>query len=144
MRKVYLDAINGVLTPEQQAKLKELQTQRQREVSMRGKMQGNKKQMATPPVGGLKGLNLTDDQKQKIKALTEEYKVKSKELALQHREALNNVYTPEQQAKLKDMWKNAPVHKFSKGERGGMKLNDANAAKLKSLKKSYDKDKEAI
>lgn len=140
LRKEHRDAINNILTPEQQTKLKELQSQREKEMSMRGKKHG--KQMDKRG-SQMKDLNLTDKQKQDIKALNEDYRSKTKELAQKHRETLSNIYTPEQQAKLKEMRKDNTKRKFANNERR-MKLDDASVAKLKSLKENYNKEKRAI
>jgi Spy/CpxP family protein refolding chaperone len=149
LRKEHRDAINNILTPEQQAKMKELQTKREKAVSMRGnKKQGKQIDMRAhhgDHGNHTKDLNLTDEQKQKIKTLNENYRTKTKELARQHRDDLNEIYTPEQQAKLKDMRKDFPKNrKFAYGGKDGIKLDEAGVAKLKSLKENYNKEKKAI
>lgn len=140
LRREHRDAINNILTPEQQTKLKELQSQREKEMSMRSKKHG--KQM-NKQGNSMKDLNLTDKQKQEIKTINEDYRAKTKELAQKHRETLNSIYTPEQQAKLKDMRKDNTNRRFVNNERR-IKLDDTSAAKLKSLKENYDKEKKAI
>lgn len=140
LRKEHRDAINNILTPEQQAKLKELQSQKEKEMSMRHKK--HSKQM-NKRGDYMKDLNLTDKQKQDIKALNEEYKLKTKELTKKHQETLSSIYTPEQQAKLKDMRKDYTKRRFANSERRA-KLDDTSMAKLKSLKENYSKEKKAI
>lgn len=145
LRKEHRDAINNILTPEQQAKMKELQSKREKAMSMKGKKQGKQMDMRAQRSNPMKDLNLTDEQKQKIKALNEDYRTKTKELAQQHRNDLNKIYTPDQQAKLKDMKKDfAKNRSFANYKRGNMKLDEASMAKLKTLKENYDKEKKAI
>jgi Spy/CpxP family protein refolding chaperone len=146
LRKEHRDAINNILTPEQQAKMKELQTKREKAMSMRGsKKQGKRTEMKAHRGNRIEGLNLTDEQKQKIKTLNENYRAKTKELAQQHHDDLNKIYTPEQQARLKDRSKDFPENrKFAYGGKGRIKLNEAGAAKLKNLKENYGKEKKAI
>ena len=94
----------------------------------------------------MKDLNLTDDQKQKIKALNDTYRDKSKEMAQQHRDAVNNIYTPEQQAKIKDMksdFRNGHKSAFD-NKRGKGNLDEASANKLKALRDDFEKEKKAI
>jgi Spy/CpxP family protein refolding chaperone len=112
-----------------------------------------------------KELNLTAEQQQKMEAaktdmvakmkelkdntsLSKEEKMsKMKELREQQQTAFNNILTPEQQAKLKEMRK-APARdgKFAfHGKRGGdFKLDQASKDKLKSLKDDYVKQKQAV
>jgi len=146
LRKEHRNAINNILTPEQQAKMKELQTKREKAMSMRGnKKQGKQMDMRAHHGKRMKDLNLTDDQKQKIKALNEDYRAKTKDLTQQHRDELNKVYTPEQQTKMKDLRKDFPKNrKFASDRKGGMKLDEASTAKLKNLRENYDKEKKAI
>ncbi|GAB6009058.1 hypothetical protein [Dysgonomonas reticulitermitis] len=94
----------------------------------------------------MKDLNLTDDQKQKIKALNEEYRTKNKEIAQQHLDALNKIYTPEQQAKIKDMRSDfRKDRKFTFGDkRGKSKLDETSVAKLKTLRENFEKEKKAV
>lgn len=146
LRKEHRDAINNILTPEQQEKMKELKAKREKAMSMRGnKKQGKQMDMRAHHRNRMKDLNLTEEQKQKINVLNENYKAKTKELAQQHRDDLNKIYTPEQQAKMKDLRKDfSKNHKFAHGGKERMKLDDASVAKLKNLKENYDKEKKAI
>jgi Spy/CpxP family protein refolding chaperone len=131
-------AVNDVLTPEQQAKMKELKKDKKKPRSMHDRK--SRDVMKTQRSDRMKDLNLTDDQKQKIKTLNEEFRAKNKEIALQYREALNKVYTPEQQAKLKEM-------KESRKEGGRDmrgKLGEDAVAKLKTLKENFEKEKKAV
>lgn len=50
-----------------------------------------------------KELNLTEDQQQKIKSMDEENQLKMNELKEQHHLAINNILTPEQQTKFKEL-----------------------------------------
>ncbi len=144
LRKEHRDAINNILTPEQQTKLKELQSKREKEMSMRGKRHNRQGQLAIQYKKDL-DLNLTEEQKQQISAINQNYRAKSKELGLQYREDLNKIYTPEQQNKLRDVRKDFSKNKtFTYGGRKGMKLDDASVEKLKALKENYMKEKKAI
>lgn len=130
-------AINNILTSQQQTKLKELQNKGKKDQDFK---------MRAYRGDRMKDLNLTDDQKLKIKALNEEYRTKNQEIAQQHRDALNNIYTPEQQAKIKDMRGDfRKGHKFAfdvKKEKG--QLDEASAAKLKNLRENFEKEKKAV
>lgn len=101
--------INGILSAEQQAKMKEFKEKAPKMRANRefkGKDQRmkhrhhNMAQMKHRDP--FNGLNLTDEQKQKIKSLNEGFRTKNKELAEQHRAEINKVLTPEQQAKMKE------------------------------------------
>ncbi len=159
LREQQQTAFNNILTPEQQTKAKELKAKRGDRMKDGRKGKDGKNTAMRPHRGHMdkgmmakrgdrmKDLNLTDDQKQKIKALNDEYRTKTKELSQKHRDDLNKIYTPEQQAKLKEMRK-APARdgKFAfHGKRGGdFKLDQASKDKLKSLKDDYVKQKQAV
>lgn len=145
-------AINNILTPEQQTKFKELQKKdnkrtkdRKRSIAKHSK-KGQDMKMRAHRGDRMKDLNLTDEQKQKIKALNEDYRAKNKEIAQQHREALNNIYTPEQQAKIKDIRSDfRKGHKFAfDGKRGKGKLDEASVTKLKTLRENFEKEKKSV
>ncbi len=148
LRDQHHAAINNILTPEQQAKRKELRANKTdgRHSKMHANRSGrygmqDKKEMYSNK------LNLTDAQKEKIKALNENYKAKSKELSQQHRDELNKVYTPEQQAQMQEMRKDFGKSKrfAHTGKRGGVaNLDEASKTKLKSLKENYLQEKKAI
>ena len=155
LRTQHEAAINNILTPDQQAKMKELRARKggkdirkgNKELSMRNKKDGRSKNMKADRKGNrMKDLNLTDDQKQQIKALNEDFKAKSRELAKLHREELNKVYTPEQQSKLKEFRKDfSKDRRFAfNGKRGMRQLDDASKTKLKSLREAFEKDKKAV
>lgn len=145
-------AINNILTPDQQTKFKELQkknkkgTENKNRVIAKHSKRGQDMKMRAHRGDRMRDLNLTDDQKQKIKALNEEYRTKNKEIAQQHRDALNKIYTPEQQAKIKDMRSDLRKdRKFTFGDkRGKSKLDEASLAKLKTLRENFEKEKKAV
>lgn len=152
LREQHRLAVNNILTPEQQTKFKELQKKSNKDFK-RGKRsivkhgrKGQDMKIRAHRGDRMKDLNLTDDQKQKIKALNDTYRVKNKEIAQQHREALNNIYTPEQQAKIKDIRSDfRSGHKFAfEGKRGKGKLDEASVAKLKTLRENFEKEKKAV
>jgi Spy/CpxP family protein refolding chaperone len=94
-------------------------------------------------------LNLTEDQKQKIKTVNENFRAKYKELADQRKAELDKIYTPEQQAKLKEMRKDFSDRKqgqrSDKNRKGkDLKLDDASKDKLKALKEDFEKQKKAV
>lgn len=158
LKEQHRSAINKELTSEQQAKFKEMKDNKndvKKSDRKDGKKSGSKKgkngadsKMKSDKGDRSESLNLTDDQKQKVKTERENFKGKRKELSQQHREALNKIYTPEQQAKIKDR-KDKSFAKndrsdFRKG-RGHMgKLDDASATKLKGLKENFEKEKKAV
>lgn len=145
-------AVNSILTPEQQTKMKELQTKKGDRSSK--KYAGNNKKSDRNKRNGdiarnarVKDLNLTDDQKEKIKSLNEDFRTKSRELAKEHREELNKVYTPEQQAKLKESRKEFSKDRKSPrhGNRNMMaNLDEASKEKMKTLRENFQKEKKAI
>jgi len=150
LREQHMADVNKVLTPDQQAKMKEWKDKRgdrmQRD-GKRGKDMSMRDKKEMPKHGDrMKDLNLTDEQKQKIKALNEDFKIKSRDLSKQHRESLDKVYTPEQKSKLDQMRKSFNKdHKFShKGKRGDFKLDEAGRAKLKDLRENFLKEKKAV
>ncbi len=153
----------AVLTPEQQAKMKEL----------RGKRSDNykkgRKDMAKRGHNRM-DLNLTEDQKSKMQDLRKDYRdkmqalkddtslskemrsEKRKELANTHKSEIRSLLTPEQQAKIKDVkekgrkdFKYKGKYAGKKGDRRGhMKLDEATVAKLDALKEDYKKQKQAV
>lgn len=157
LRDQHMAEVNKVLTPDQQAKMKEWKDKRGemakkrdgrkgKDLAMRGKNDMPKRGNMAQRGDHMKDLNLTDDQKQKIKALNDDFRTKSKELSQQHREELNKVYTPEQRAKLDEMKKNFKKDdRFSfRGHRGNLNIDDASKTKLKELKENYLKEKKAV
>ncbi|MBK5722993.1 hypothetical protein JGH11_19165 [Dysgonomonas sp. Marseille-P4677] len=152
LREQHMTTVKNILTPEQQAKMKELQSKRgdrpSKKIARNSERFGrNKTDGASALNRGVKDLNLTDDQKQKIKELNQDFRTKSRELAKAHREELNKVYTPEQQEKLKEFRKSlSQNNKFSHHNRRGMmpKLDEASKEKIKALKENFEKEKKAI
>ncbi|MFV0418598.1 MAG: Spy/CpxP family protein refolding chaperone [Dysgonomonas sp.] len=146
LRDQQMAEVNKILTPEQQTKMKEFAPKRG-DRNMRGKMDPRKGRDGFERGDRMKDLNLTDDQKAKIKNLNEEFRAKSKELADSHRQALDKVYTPEQQQKLKEMKKDRPGDGrfgFHGKKRGDFNLDEASKDKLKTLKENFDKEKKAV
>lgn len=157
LKEQHRSAVNKELTADQQAKFKEFKDKKKdgKRSDRKGKQKDakNDKKRSGSKMKSSKGdrsesLNLTDDQKQKIKTAREDFKGKSEKLSQEHREALNKIYTPEQQAKIKER-KDKSFAKnnrsdFRKG-RGYMgKLDDASVAKLRGLKENFVKEKKAI
>ncbi|NDV78498.1 hypothetical protein [Dysgonomonas sp. 511] len=155
LREQHAASVNKILTPEQQTKMKELREKRAKDRDERRskadvkRKKQNDRQMAMrgdKMKRQMKDLNLSDDQKEKIKAINEDFRAKSKELAKEREEALNQVYTPEQQAMVKELRKDFGKnrHFAHKGKRGYGKLDQASIDKLKSLKENFVKEKSAI
>lgn len=157
LREQHMASINQILTPEQQAKVKEMWNKKGKMDKKRIEGKDKEKNFIDGKRGPHKDrmdrrearendLNLTDDQKDKIKEINDEFKSKSEELRTKHHEALNNVYTPEQQQKLKER-KEAfhKDHKFDKNKkRDRQRLDEASKNKLKTLKENFDKEKKAV
>lgn len=141
LREQHMAEVNKILTPEQQTKMKEIQEKR-------GDRNMRKPDMRPQPKDKMKDFNLTEEQKEKIKVLNEDFRAKSKELTDKHREALNQVYTPEQQEKLKELRKDAPKdRRFNySGKKRGISnyLDEASKNKLKVLKENFEKEKKAV
>ncbi|NDV67593.1 Spy/CpxP family protein refolding chaperone [Dysgonomonas sp. 25] len=62
-----------------------------------------------------KELNLTEEQQQKMKELRKDFREKSSEMAQEHRNAMKQILTPEQQSKWEEMQKNRP-NRMQRGE----------------------------
>jgi len=154
----------AVLTPDQQSKLSELRNT---------KMQPHKQGRKDFDKGGrnhMKDLNLSEDQKTKMQSLKKDFRSKMqalkddssltkearaekrKELAQSHKSEMQSLLTPEQQSKWKD-WKDKFRRdykhngKFSgkKGHKDGrMKFDSATTAKLETLRKDFQKQKQAV
>lgn len=107
----------------------------------------------------LQELNLTSEQQEKMKTLSEDFKTKNNALRSQQRDLrksyqgdVKSILTPDQEVKWQQM-----VDKRTKGDnkggknfgnrgRGGkqMKLDAATTAKLDDLKSTYEKEKNAV
>lgn len=138
LRKARQTEVNQILTPAQQEQLK---------ASANNKKGNRNVKSAKKPMDSL---NLTDEQKEKMKVLNEDFRTKSQELRKQHREAINQILTPQQQAQLKEMngrfekrgMKHPPHGRQMKGMRG--QLDSLSIAKLDSLRQDFDTKKKAI
>lgn len=99
-----------ILTADQIAKLDSRKDRRQdiRKQAPRGKKQNLRQPMMHRGDSFLKGLNLTDDQKAKVKALNEEYAKKSKALRDERRSQFESILTADQKAKLAEVRKDKP------------------------------------
>ncbi len=91
-------------------------------------------------------LNLTVEQQQKMKALTQDFKTQQQDLRKNYQADLKAILTPEQQAKWQEMAKNREDKHFGDRGRGDkqMNLDDATKAKLKDLRANFVKEKKAI
>lgn len=148
LRDFQIAEMNKILTPEQQTKMKEIQGKRGGKDLRRPRMNDRvNREMKFGHQDRLKGLNLTEDQKEKIKVINEDFRTKSKDLTDKHHEALSQIYTPEQQQKLKEMRSDrSRYHKFAFNgrKRGYSKLDDISKDKLKVLRSDFEKEKKAI
>ena len=121
----------AVLTPEQIAKVKTLINDKPIALKDRSnKRLGKRHHWGPRPNHDLyRGLDLTAEQKEKIKTLTAEFRVKSKELADQRRASINEILTPDQQSKLKER-----QEKIQKKDR-----KDRSRTEMKKAPKGKDK-----
>lgn len=147
LRQQHMATVNNILTPEQQVKAKELRSHKG--VGLQAGRKGSKdaKHLAGDRTERMKDLNLTDDQKQKIKEMNKDFREKSQALAKEHRDELNKIYTPDQQAKLKELrgdfyHKHRPFHGHRKDLMAN--LDEASKEKLKTLREDFDKQKKAV
>lgn len=136
LRKEHQAAMDKILTAEQHTKLKEKNAVDRRKESrkdFRGQKQpwSQQRNMAQRPNRNpFDGLNLTEDQKQKIKSVNDEFKVKNKALAEERRAAITEVLTPEQQAKFNE--RQEKIKNRSQKSDSGMKFK-------RNLNKSKDR-----
>lgn len=111
-------------------------------------------------------LNLTEEQKQQMKELRENFQAKRKQLFQDQQTAMKQILTPEQQSKWEEMQKNrsnfAKEDKFNKNREGkhhprrhknfshhgkrdhGKMLDEATRSKLNDLRAQFNKEKDAI
>ncbi|NDW17355.1 hypothetical protein D0T53_00305 [Dysgonomonas sp. 216] len=164
IREEHQKAIKEVLTPEQQEKWEKMRKDRPSNRKMRdgdakknkesgqrmnrgkGKMQAQHR--ASKP---RMDLNLTETQKNSIKELREEYKIKRKALASERQIKIDQILTPEQKAKREEFRKQRPQNikgdKPFAGKRNPKmerKLDDESLKKLKDLNNRYKEDKKKI
>lgn len=123
---------------------------------------------AQPKDGGRRGgdrskalqeLNLTSEQQEKMKALSEDFKTKNNALRSQqndlrksHQADIKALLTPEQQAKWQELSdkRTSRDHRSGKnfGHRGKggrhMKLDASTTAKLEDLRSNFEKEKKAV
>lgn len=140
LREKHREQVKQILTPEQQTKMAEMREKRgdgmknDRKFAQRGKQ--HRKAPKGERGGMMKDLNLTDQQKEKMKSLNHEYKNKSKELADKRRDDMMAILTPEQQTKMKEK-RTEMVAK-----RAG--VNKEGAGKLQALRETFEKEKGAV
>lgn len=129
--KEHRASIDNILTPEQQAKMKDVRQHARKEIGNKRPQQWKHRgQLAhIPNRDFFAGLNLTDNQKQKIKTLTEEFRAKNRELADQRLAAINEVLTPEQQLKVKE--RQEKISKRDKKDRPRSEVNKERKSKDK-------------
>jgi len=145
--------VKKILTPEQQTKMEALKKDRpKRQVANNEPMRKHKGEMKNQRQNRMKDLNLTDEQVSKIKELNKQFAANTKEMAQERRNKMNEILTPEQQAKMKEA--NKDSHKDLKnghrrfsdknkqGKRG--KLDSESVEKMKTLKEEYKKELSAI
>lgn len=139
MYKEHKASVDKILTVEQQAKLKDRKPGEGRMIAgkdLRGQSQRQQwtkqRNMAHMPNKSIfDNLNLTAEQKQKIKSVNEDFGEKREKLSSQHRAALNEVLTPEQQTKLKE--RQSKIEKKTKrGDNDRPSRKDMNKAKDKA------------
>ena len=145
--------VKKILTPEQQTKMEALRKDRpKREVASNETVRKHKSEMKNYRQNRMKDLNLTDEQVGKIKELNKQFAANNKEMAQERRNKMNEILTPEQQAKMKESNKNLHKdiknghRKFSDKNRHDkrVKLDSESAEKMKTLREEYKKELSAI
>lgn len=140
LREKRQEQVKQILTPEQQIKMAEMRNNRgdrmlgDRKFTQRGKQHAKIDKAKRGEM--MKDLNLTDEQKEKMKSLNQEYKMKNKELADKRRHDMMAVLTPEQQAKMKEK------RTEMLAKRAG--VNKEGAGKLQALRENFEKEKDAV
>ncbi len=135
------------LTSKQHPKEKELHPHKGHKLHTDRKGSKDAKYVRGDRAERMRDLDLTDKQKQKIKKVNEKYREKSQALAKKYHNELNKIYTPDQQAKLKEFRADfSPKHRPYRGYRRDMtdNLDKASKEKLKTLRDDFDKQKKAI
>lgn len=158
--------MQALLTPEQQTKMKEMREKR-KNMPRRGHQKFSQRSERPKRMGEC--LNLSEEQKIKMRSLNESFKkqmqdlradnsldkdarnAKRKELATAHKEELNSILTPEQQAKMKNNFEKGRKNfkkdgKFQgkKGRGDRHRLDTETTAKLDELKENFIKEKKAV
>lgn len=144
LRQAHDDQINQILTPEQQAKLRKDNINRDHRQAGR-KHKGNHKQHMTDTCkhrmnkkhnNPMQDLNLSDTQKEQMKGLRKNHIAKNNELRTQQRAEILNILTPEQQAKLKQN----KTEQFAKRNR----ITTEGAEKIQALRENFKTEKNAV
>lgn len=141
IKQEHRKAISNILTADQQAQLDKKGLHRKNMDKSMYKGKRGQPMHRHLGMNRVKDLNLSDDQKQKIEAVNKDYRAKMKNMSNERKEALNKIYTPEQQAKVKEFNKNK---RFKGQNRLRGNLDEATIAKLKTLRENFVKEKKAI
>lgn len=140
--------INNILSAEQQSLLKEQREKKQRNVSSSKNSRGRKRNVNK--VGLYEKLNLSQEQRESLNKLNDDYGKQMKALRVEHDSAISNILNAEQKDILKaEMSKKRPDQVNNKGPRHGKKkghekLDAATIEKLSALKENYKKEKRTI
>ena len=153
LRTAHQEKVNNILTPEQKQQMEKIRSENPRDKkkdksnAFRGEKQGRKAFAAKgkgvknnrqcDDCGSIsKHLNLTDAQKEQIKQIRKNYDDKERALKNERKNEITKVYTPEQQAKLKQV----QTEKFAQKN----KITIEGATKLMALNEGFKKEKQAI
>lgn len=126
----------AVLTPEQQAKLKDSPRHRQD----RTRKHTNDRRSNND------SLNLTAEQKEKVREIKKNYRAKLDELRNAQNEEIKSVLTPEQQSAFnaKNSFNKRGNHMFDNNRRHHINMDSETKAKLKQLRTDFQNEKKAV
>lgn len=158
--------MQALLTPEQQAKMKEM-GQKRKEMPRKGHHKFSQRNKRPGMMG--RDLNLSDEQRSQMRSMNESFRkqmqdlkadnsmdkdariAKRKELAAAHKDQMNSILTPEQQAKMKNNFDKGRKDfrkdgKFQgrKGKNNHCKFDTQTSSELESLKENFLKEKKAV
>lgn len=151
LRTAHKEKVGKILTPEQRERMEKIRAEKPKKEDRKHFSKGEKRggrdhaqrgsghvrlQRCEDCGNMAKHLNLTDAQKEQIKSINKSYADKEKELKEQRKADVMKVYTPEQQAKLKQV----QLEKLAQRN----KITLEGAAKLQALKDGFKKESQAI
>ncbi len=103
MRKEHREAVQEILTEEQQETMEEMRSRRGGFFREHGGWGKDRCEMRRGGKGAFSRLDLSDEQKEQLKELRQEHRAEMRETRKKHRTALENLLTPEQREKLEEM-----------------------------------------
>ncbi|MFR9165135.1 MAG: hypothetical protein ACLVKO_02480 [Dysgonomonas sp.] len=137
LRSEHRTNIQEILTSDQLQKWQSLRNDRTKMRASKEPNRGKAKNRISPRVNReMAKLNLTDEQKSKIRKINSEYRLKTSTLRSQQRNEVEAVLTPQQIEKRKEIKETAIANRHN--------INKEGAEKLIVLQDNYKKEKEAI